>query len=216
MKQNWRRFKPNYSLQQMRKGRAAELGCSATIRQEVKRARNIKGSNHVDNRQKRGEWPANITYPNQDARAQNEKGIIQFSTLIQEDANPPRVGIFMAYPEFVRDHLFLPSKSGPYSVSIYNLGLTGTPLADMETFRRILSRDYIQSPWLECIFSADDNKLRITEQEEINKAILAQTDLDEVLPRILRSLQEEVAALEARRFADVVKKVTKKWWQFWR
>jgi len=146
---------------------------------------------------------------------QNQMGIKQFSTLIQEDANPPRVGIFNAYPDFIRDQLFLPSKSGPYSASIYYLGLSETPLADMETFKRILSRDYIQSPWLECIFSADDNKLLIREQDELNEAILAQTNLDEILPRILRSLQGEVAALEARKFADAVKKVTKKWWQFW-
>jgi hypothetical protein len=147
---------------------------------------------------------------------QNQMGIKQFSTLIQEDANPPRVGIFNAYPEFIRDHLFLPSKTGSYSASIYHLGLSKTPLADMETFRRILSRDYIQSPRLECIFSADDNKLLIREQEELNEAILAQTDINEILSRILRNLQNDVSALEAREFANAVKKATKKWWQFWR
>jgi hypothetical protein len=161
------------------------------------------------------EW-ATFAPSNAPTWEQNQNGIIGFSKLIQEDANPPRIGFFMAYPEFVSEHLFLPSKSGPYSASIYYLGLSDTPLKDMEIFRRILSRAHIQSPWVECIFSADDNKLRIKEQEELNNAVLTHTELNEALPRILRSLQEEIAALEARSFADKVRNVTKKWWQFWR
>jgi hypothetical protein len=86
---------------------------------------------------------------------QNQRGLLQFSSLIQEDANPPRVGIFMAPPDFVSEHVFLPSKSGPYRACIYDLGLSKTPLSDMETLRKTLLRPYIQSPELMCIFSAD-------------------------------------------------------------
>jgi hypothetical protein len=141
---------------------------------------------------------------------------MQFSALIQEDATPPRVGIFMAPPDFVSEHLFLPSKTGPYPASIYWLGLPDKPLTYMDILRQPLSRGHIQSPWLECIFSADDNNLRISEQEELNNAIIAQANLDEILPRILQSLQDEMTALQAHRFAEAAKKVTKKWWQFWR
>jgi hypothetical protein len=147
---------------------------------------------------------------------QLQRGLMQFSALIQENATTPRVGIFMAPPDFVNEHLFLPSKSGPYQASIYWIGLPDRPLTDMGILRKPLSREYIQSPWLEYIFSADDNKLRMSEQEELNNAIITQTNLDEILSRILQSLQDEMTALQAHRFAEAAKKVTKKWWQFWR
>ena len=86
----------------------------------------------------------------------------------------------------------------------------------MEMLRKPLSRGHIQSPWLELIFSADDNYLRVSEQEELNNAILAQANLSEILPRILQNMQDEMTAMQAQRFAEASKNATKKWWQFWR
>lgn len=157
--------------------------------------------------------------PNAPTWEQLQRGLMQFSSLIQEDATKPRVGIFMAPPEFVSEHLFSPSKTGPYSASIYWLGLPDKPLTDMEILRKPLSRGHVQSPYLACIFSADDNNLRISEQEELNNAILSQANLDEILPRILQSLQDEMTALQAHDFAEKAKKIakmSKKWWQFWK
>ena len=146
---------------------------------------------------------------------QLQRGLLQFASLIHEDATQPRIGIFMAPPDFVSEHLFQPSKTGSYQASIYWLGLPDKPLTYMEVLRKPLSREHIQSPWLECIFSADDNKLRMSEQDELNNAILAQANLNEILPRILQNLQDEMTALQAQKFAEAEKKATKKWWQFW-
>jgi hypothetical protein len=161
------------------------------------------------------EWTPFVP-PYAPTRQQNEEGIMQFSKLIQENAHPARVGFFMAHPEFVSERLFLPSKTGPYPASIYILGLSSSPLNDMETYRTILARPHIQAPWVETIFCADDNKLRKSEQDEISQALEAHSGLNQILPRVLRSLQEEFAALEARNFAESVKKINKKWWEFWR
>jgi hypothetical protein len=154
--------------------------------------------------------------PNAPTRQQNEKGIMQYSAMVQEDATMPRVGLFMAYPEFVGENMFLPSKTGTYSASIYYLGLSETPLSDMDIYRNILIRNHIQTPLVECIFSADDNKLRISEQDEINTALLAHKSVNEILPRIIQNVQKDIAVIESRKFATAARSVSKKWWQFWR
>jgi len=101
--------------------------------------------------------------PNAPVWEQLHRGLMQFSALIQEDATTPLVGILMAPPDFVIEQLFQPSKSGPYQASIYWIGLPDRPLTDMVILRKPLSRENIQSPWLEYVFSADDNKLRPSE-----------------------------------------------------
>lgn len=152
--------------------------------------------------------------PNAPTWEQNQQGILGFSKKIQEDAAAPRIGIFISPPDFIERNLFLPSKSGPYSAAIYVLGLSQSPISDMEHYRKILLRPHIQSPWVECIFSSDNNKLRIKEQEEIEKALDEHTGLGEILPRILRNLEAEFAGLAARDFEEKTKKIKKEWWQF--
>jgi len=132
----------------------------------------------------------NLVPPDAPVWEQLQRGLMQFSALIQEDATTPRVGIFMAPPDFVSEHFFLPSKSGSYQASIYRIGLPDRPLTDMVILRKPLSREYIQSPWLEYIFPADDNKLRPSEQEVLNNALITQTNLTEILSRILQRMED--------------------------
>lgn len=146
---------------------------------------------------------------------QNQMGLMEYARLMQEDATRARVGIFNAPPDYVDANLFKPSRTGPYSASIYFLGLSDSPLRDVEAFKAILFRSHILTPWVECIFRTDENKLRIAEQKELNEAILTKTSLDELVPRILRNLQTEMDAIKSKQFQNNVKKI-KKPWEFWK
>lgn len=126
------------------------------------------------------------------ARADIRSLIQKFALAIDYDPSQRRICFGPGSPEVVLEYLFKPSKNGHYTAGIYVLGLFDPPIGPLFQLGSAIGAPGKAPGFLESIISAEDNRLLISEQQELKALIDYGGDAHNKLRNVMTSRQEQV------------------------